>query len=153
MKYKIKIEYSTGDSFHNEDTSGYIEFDWVNLDIAKENLQRIKEHYQMYKDINGYSCSLSREEIFDKNKDKDWFVNTPVLYCISSGCRIDEKDKVKVGEGNWEFRPDIHLAEYCLKLKLDNGNVAQMRAFWCGYFESLSSAEIKMDKSDLKIRF
>lgn len=41
--YRIKISYSTGNSFGSEDTWDYLELTWKNLDVAKENLQRIKE--------------------------------------------------------------------------------------------------------------
>lgn len=47
-KYRIKVDYSTGDSFHTEDTSDLVEMDWNDLDIAKENLKRIEEHYKWY---------------------------------------------------------------------------------------------------------
>lgn len=156
MEYRIKIYYETGDSFHNEEVEAYLELTWKNLDIAKENLQRIKEHYEMYQDINSRyyrATKMSKEEWFEKNKDKEWFVNKPRLFCISSNQAIDEKNKCKVGEGNWEYRPDEYYAENCLKLKADNGNVMQMSAFWCGYFETLFSAEIEIDNSDMKINF
>lgn len=45
MLYKIKIEYKTGNSFGSHDEEGEIEYKWENLEIAKENLKRIKEHY------------------------------------------------------------------------------------------------------------
>jgi hypothetical protein len=50
MKYQIKIDYRTGDSFSSEDTSDVLEEVWTNLDIAKQNLVRIKEHYVWYED-------------------------------------------------------------------------------------------------------
>jgi hypothetical protein len=74
MEYRIKISYQTGDSFHSEDAEDYLELTWKNIDIAKENLQRIKEHYEMYKGINScssYMKNLSKEEWFEKNKDKN----------------------------------------------------------------------------------
>ena len=46
--YQIQINYSTGDSFHTEDREERIDFVWTNLEVAKENLQRIEEHYKMY---------------------------------------------------------------------------------------------------------
>jgi len=125
MEYKIKIDYTTGNSFHTENTFDYLEIEWEDLNKAKENLVRIKEHYQQYRDINSYSLKKSKEEIFEENKDKAWFV--------------DDGDE--------------YHGEYCLKLETDNGNDYQLRAFWCGYFESLRSAEIEIDKSDLKIEF
>jgi hypothetical protein len=43
--YQIKVEYETGDSFGRSDEQEILRHSWSNLDIAKENLQRIKEHY------------------------------------------------------------------------------------------------------------
>jgi len=46
-KYKIKISYSTGDSLHNYDTEDTLEISWNDLNVAKQNLKFIKEHYDM----------------------------------------------------------------------------------------------------------
>ena len=152
-KYRIKISYSTGDSLGSQDTYDYLELTWTNIDIAKENLLRIKEHYEMYRDLKDFRSKSTQEKGFSKNKDKEWFVNVPKLYCISSGNAIEERHKKEVGEGNWEYRPDDYYARYCLKLKADNGNSMQIRAFWCGYFETLYEAEIESDNGDTKISF
>ena len=153
-KYKIKISYTTGDSFHTEDTFDYLELDFNDLDIAKENLQRISEHYKMYKELNyNYYRDYSREEIIAENINKPWFVNMPKLFCISTGNAMDEKYKQTVGIGNWEYRPDSYYSEHCLKLKADNGNEMQISAFWSGYFETLNCVEIVVDESDMKINF
>ena len=152
-EYRIKISYATGNSFGSEDTTDYLELTWQNIDIAKENLLRIKEHYEMHRNIEGYGSKLTKEQWFAKNKDKEWFVNKPKLFCISSNNAIDEKDKKKVGEGNWEYRPDDYYAGHCLNLKADNGNSMQISAFWCGYFETLYGAEIEVNNDDMKISF
>jgi len=47
-KYKIKYHYQTGDSFHTEELEEVLEYDWNDLEIAKESLKRIKEHYEWY---------------------------------------------------------------------------------------------------------
>jgi len=62
-KYRIKVDYSTGDSFHTEDTYDYVEMDWDDLDIAKENLVRIKEHYKWYADKNKGYRRIKEDEI------------------------------------------------------------------------------------------
>jgi hypothetical protein len=49
----------------------------------------------------------------EKNKTK--------LFCISSNNAIDENDKKKVGEGNWEYRLDDYYVEHCLGLIATNG--------------------------------
>ena len=48
MKYKIKYYYRTGDSFHTEDSEELLEYEWEDLEVAKECLKRIKEHYTWY---------------------------------------------------------------------------------------------------------
>jgi hypothetical protein len=152
---KIKISYTTGDSFGHNDKEDYLELTWQNLDNAKENLNRIKEHYEMYRSFKGYNFEKkeTRQQIVDRNRSKEWFVNMPKLYCISTGNTINEKDKEKVGEGNWEYRPDPYYAERCLYLKADNGNSMQLSAFWIGHFEILHGAEIEIDNSDMRISF
>jgi len=130
-KYKIKISYKTGDSFNDYEREDNLELDWDDLSIAKANLQRINEHYQQYKSLNGYSTkSKSREQIFKDNRKKDWFVGF---------------------ERNG--RTDDYMAEHCIILKTDGDADLQLSCFWCGYFESLRSAEIIIDNSDMKIEF
>lgn len=148
--YKINISYSTGDSFGSHNTTDFLDLTWKDLNIAKENLVYIKEHYEMYQSLNGYS----RKSInyFDLNKDKDWFVYMPKLFCKSQNRAIDENQKDRFPD-DWEYRPDQYYAECCLKLKADNGNFMQMTAFWCGYFECLNEIEIVPDESDMKISF
>jgi hypothetical protein len=48
MKYKIKYRYKTGDSFHTEEKERLLEYEWENLEVAKECLKRIGEHYKWY---------------------------------------------------------------------------------------------------------
>ena len=152
-KYKIKIEFQTGDSFSNSDETDYLDLSWDNLDIAKANLQSIKEHYDMYTAINSYGRNPSRESLYEKNKDKSWFVNNPILYCISQNNAISEDSKSRYKEENLEYRPDDYYAQNCIIIKTDKNKDFQMSAFWCGYFESLYSAEIEIDQSDMKIVF
>lgn len=133
MKYQILLKYSTGDTFNTYDTEDTLELSWGNLDIAKDNLKRIQEHYKVYKlysEVSGWrSKYLEKDEVelFESRKTKDWFVT----------------DK------------DHYTEQYGIKLKADNGNDWQINAFWCGYFEHLESVEIIMDKNvnDLKITF
>ena len=127
--YSIKISYATGNSFgsHNEEES--LDLTWENLDIAKENLRAIKEHYDMYQLVDGYSSRKGKVNHFDANKDKEWFVNKPKLFCTSQNRAIDENQKNKF-PNDWEYKIDEHHAVYCLKLKADNGNMMQISAFW-----------------------
>ncbi len=143
--YKIKINYRTGDSFNSFDTEDTIELTWKNLEIAKQNLQYIREHYEMYKECDSYKTV--NQEVFKKYLDKEWFVNNPRLFSISNKCAIEESKKI---EGDYEYNPDEYFARYCLKLKTDDEQFYQLHCFWCGYFETLYSASIEIDDSDMK---
>ena len=61
--YRIKISYSTGNSFGSDDTWDYLELTWKDLDIAKENLQRIKEHYTLYEGVDGYRTNKPKHTL------------------------------------------------------------------------------------------
>jgi len=160
MKYQIKIYYQTGDSYSNNDETIYLELTWNNLDVAKENLQRIKEHYEMYNDVEKmgrFSQKRTKEQWFELNKDKEWFVYEPKLYCVSRDFAIDESNKKKY-EGDWEYRPDWYFAFHTLRLKTDDGTPMRMGAFWCGYFEQLYEASIEIgvdspDSDGMSVRF
>ncbi|CAG7581470.1 MAG: hypothetical protein SLAVMIC_00858 [uncultured marine phage] len=131
MKHKIEIKYQTGDSFNSEDTSDILELEWDDLDIAKENLKAIQEHYRnSYEPLNNrrWNDKRSVEEIIGGNKDKWWFV---------------EK---KLNNGNL----DPYYAGNCIKLKTDNGDLMQISCYWCGYFETLYGAEIISVDNDMK---
>lgn len=52
--YKIKIDFETGNSFGSEEYEDFIEYEWSNLKMAKESLQRIKNHYKVYQETDGY---------------------------------------------------------------------------------------------------
>lgn len=125
--YKIKIDYTTGDSYNTEDTSDVLELTWNNLDVAKDALRRIKEHYKMNRTIDRSYSRKEIEAVIKDNLTKDWFVLEKLV-----------KDVI-----------DEHKAKYCIKLKNDAGNVVQFRCFWCGHFESLHSASIVSDDSDM----
>lgn len=132
MNYKIKIIYDIGDSFnHYTDQEKYLDHTWTRLDIAKQNLKRIQDHYKLYLDTNkigqfNFSPKQIRNKI-DKAKKEPWFNEDPVWK-------------------NWTL--SINLLD-------NNGNIYDEYAFWCGYFETLRSAEIEIDKeeNDLKVSF
>jgi len=128
MKYRIKYNYDTGDSFNHEpDNSETLEMVWENLEVVKQNLQRIKDHYSQYKECRhrSYFKPKTREEIFESNKDKDWFVN----------------------------ETGYSESENCIILYTDDGKPWQFWAPWCGYFETLNYAEIVPEENDMKITF
>jgi hypothetical protein len=50
MKYGIKIIYNTGDSFSTQKgLEEELDYNWSNYDIVEQNLLRIKEHYDWYR--------------------------------------------------------------------------------------------------------
>ncbi len=102
--YRIKYNYDTGDSFANyPDNEEFLELEWQNIEVARANLVRIKEHYEQYRKVNSWG-----------------------------------------GRGNDQ--------EYCINLYTDDNVKMQIMAPWCGYFESLNSAEI-VGKTFDKIEF
>lgn len=122
MIYKIKYYYQTGDSFHTEDAEDILsECSWENLEIAKENLQRIKEHYEYYKAMRKH------EQGYFSHKRKP---KAPKWHNVKADCT-----------DNWNL----------LNFKLDNGNEFQFWPPWIGYFETLYSAEIITNSNRMRI--
>ena len=73
--YKIEYTYSTGNSFGRApDVTDQIELEWNNLEVAKQNLQRIKEHHDFNQKIESYLARANRLEIIEAHRSKDWFV-------------------------------------------------------------------------------
>lgn len=70
MSYKIQVDYETGDSFGKEDTSIVLELSWEKAEIAKENLVRIKEHYEwICSKESRWEDDLPKPKWLPKNKD------------------------------------------------------------------------------------
>tara|TARA_R100000951_G_scaffold102539_1_gene94665 strand:+ start:1829 stop:2305 length:477 start_codon:yes stop_codon:yes gene_type:complete len=148
-KYKIKIRYCTGNSLYCDDEEDYLELDWNNLSIAKENLQYIKQHYLQYKESQSYSFRKSKrteQELFEENKSKPWFVKE-VVPVDKHGSVTTQEEAIK--RGYTETKINNYLAMKCIKLKADNGEFMQISAFWIGYFEKLYGADIITDESDM----
>lgn len=121
MKYQIQYFYQTGNSFGSEDAVGILELEWDSLDIAKENLRRIKEHYTMVNEIDSAKWEIrmnkrksSYTDIASQYQDHDWFAK----------------------------HNDRNMWENCIVLYTDAGNPFQFWCPWCGYFERLHSAKI-----------
>lgn len=131
IKFKIKIWYSTGDSFNTEDTTGILEMSWENFEVAKANLKRIKEHYICYKvDTEYYGKKsaffnqLSPEDklMYDTRKQQDWYREVDNNY------------------------------HYTIVLKTDAGTDWVISPFWIGYFENLSEGRIVTDDSETNFK-
>lgn len=54
MYYDIELYYRTGDSFESKDIHDRLGVTWKDLDLAKENLERIKQHYLYYRQNNSW---------------------------------------------------------------------------------------------------
>jgi hypothetical protein len=76
MVYQIEYFYKTGDSVRSENLTERLEAKWTNLDVAKDNLRRIREHYQYYTS-NHVHCYYRKIDLKKSNLEasaKDWFV-------------------------------------------------------------------------------
>lgn len=155
MKYKIEYSYRTGDSFSSNDAIGTLELEWNDLNVAKENLKRIQEHYKMYDALNSYFDKRNNQEIIKSFEGNDWLVLDKKMaafksetewWCIDKN-QIDacEKKGYKIIEVY-----DETMAENCIILYTDEGKPWRIWAPWCGRFETLSGAEIIVDNSDMK---
>lgn len=124
MPYTIEYTYVTGDSYNSYEKIGVLEVEWETVELAKANLQRIKEHYKWYKFCceNMRDLSLGRIDVTDED-----FVPIPFWHFAKS---MSYKEIAK------------KIAYYSINLKLDNGNEFQFNCPWTGYFERLIGAKV-----------
>lgn len=117
MEHKIKIVYEKGDSLSSEKVETYLDLEFNDYQTAKDNVFRIMEHYQKYKEYK--NTPHNKKKSFARTlSGKDWFV--------------DDKD------GHWD---------YTIRLYTDNNNVFQLHCFWIGYFENLLEISIESFKT------
>ena len=109
--FTINIAYTTGDSFHSEETEDTVALVWKNKEVARKALKSIKEHYD--------------------------FCNASDQYGITPRERSVIKERAKLQPWYCKDYPD-----FTLMVEMDDGTYHQLHAFWCGYFESLHSAEV-----------
>src|SRR4051812_12887020 len=67
-KFRIKVYYSTGDTFSTEEKEEYLDPTWESEAVADENAQRIEDHYQFYEAKSDRRYFWDRKE--NKRKDK-----------------------------------------------------------------------------------
>lgn len=60
--YDIRIEYTDSDSDKSWATSDTLDLPVTSLDVAKENLRRIKQHAKFYNQRTGYSLTPKKHE-------------------------------------------------------------------------------------------
>lgn len=125
VEYNITINYSTGDSFGNEDAVDEVGCSWTNLEQAKKALAAIKEHYE------------AREKWEQLTRDQSEQFVTALKSTTS-----------------WFYAEDEYMWRHVLVVEKDDGSPQVISAFWCGYFERLYSAEITFEAdSDMKVTF
>jgi hypothetical protein len=120
--YQLMIYYTTGDSFGSYEHQEIFDFEWYSLELTKQNIQNIIEHYKQYKEIDNH---YDKEElILNLNKNKEWFV---------------ENDDIKMQSRN------------CLYIILDNKNKVQIMPEWTGYSSFLNLIEIYKNSRSIEI--
>lgn len=84
--YKIQVYYQTGDSFSSREEQDCLDHKWTNLEIAKENLERIKAHNEWY------SWEHSSQIVESNFRKKPDFVNpnldTSILLKMDDGTEM-----------------------------------------------------------------
>jgi hypothetical protein len=85
--YDIEITYSTGNSFSTYKTQDLVDIPMANLEIAKENLQRIKQHWKIYRSKSAYS---SHPGIFETKYPHFYIQETDGIVLMVDGCKIHE---------------------------------------------------------------
>lgn len=124
MAYTISIRYQTGNSFGTEDEVHELDKTWDNIHVVRENLCRIRDHYNFINRMNEVNFGYygkpedNKERIAELNKVKNepWFIIGKRYGC-----------------DNWSSD---------LLIKNDDGSEEKLYAFWTGYFERLYGADI-----------
>lgn len=130
--YTIEITYGTGDSFGHESGRKTTVGSWKSKELAIKNANIIKEHYEIYKRIDGWENSLSEEEAIDIIMTKEW-------------CPEFTYDK----EHSYL---ESYVMLHSVKLELDSGDWFQYGvSTWCGYFESLEGIRVTPSDDSVEI--
>jgi len=116
--YRIKYHYTTGDSFHTEKREDLLEYEWNDLDIAKECLKRIREHYRWYRYVE-------RSNIYDEVKKPEWHkVKTEKILRDNNHCLInipmDNGIEIQLWPPWVGYFELLHGAEIIVDEKTDN---------------------------------
>lgn len=80
-KFKIKCVYKTGSTFGSSEEEIILPFIWDSIEKAKENLLRIKEHYEYY-EANNNAFLTKKKDLIKNAPTKSWF------YKPYDGCLI-----------------------------------------------------------------
>lgn len=134
MKYMIKIDYTTGDSFRSSDETEI--FGPFTLEEAKDNVRIIEKHYEFYLNIkqDGRFNMDAKEikEIIKTAEKEDW--------------SVIEKYPDSYRYGKQVVKNTVSF--YSIMLT-DNGNNIKKDVSWTGYFERLNEVSVVEDRSEL----
>ncbi len=124
--FRIKITYDTGSSFGHEYglISRIDEIVFDSVEKAEEAVQWIYEHYETKTMLGGYAHSF-----YEEDREKAIAVRDKAPW-------YDNYDYGLNREG------DYYTWMNQVRLKNEDGEFVTVRAFWCGHFESLVSAEV-----------
>lgn len=61
-QYYIEIHYKSGNSFNTYEETDNLGLEWDDLEVAKENLQRIKDYHAWYEDNHGFRLHSERND-------------------------------------------------------------------------------------------
>lgn len=152
MKYAFKYTMNChGQNYFEK----YFDLRHNNLDIAKENLRRIGEHYSQYK-------NKKDEEILKANQDKPWFVKDEKL-CVFFIHDTDKKYQIISEDQKKDFQDESQYqlgtfidnitAHFYIRLLNDENEPVVFLCPWCNSLDKLNSFEIEEIDSDLKLTF
>lgn len=109
--FKIEIHYKTGSSFETHDATQILEMTWGNINIVKENIDRIREYMKYYNKLEDYRR-------YKENKPKPptfvihnkHFEETPLLLI-----KLDNGNEVQM----WPFWCGYFETFYEAKIKVE----------------------------------
>lgn len=71
--YTILVKYQSGDSFGTDEREEEIGYSFETREEARIVLGYIREHYEMYQDINGYITPQIKENKLKTYRLRPWF--------------------------------------------------------------------------------
>lgn len=114
--FKIKAIYDTGDSFHTEKDVEYT------FDPSYSSLEKVQETLTRLKEH--YKYYRANNNYYGRNEEENG--------------KVINEAKTK----SWF----VEEYDFCVKILTDEGEILKMSLPYCGYFETLSSLEIVMEK-------
>ena len=119
--FRININYDTGDSFRQfMGEEGLLEYDFNTPELAKEAIDRIKEHYEWYQSLHhNYSWG-------PKPQPKPKWHNIGF-----NKSQVEEENMLNLNVWSGKENKVVEVIFW---------------PFWIGYFESLNYAEIVGDR-------